>query len=257
MKFKNTTDFDDHFLRRMLSWVLQQHGLPAKRLWIVQFLNTRHAFRGTAWRSGRMIVRIGAETSTVSKGQIYADCQPTTIHAINDSAIVRKLMREGTAEVDGVCYRLDRWQEQEPRYPMERKYPGRVNAPTFMLNDRIEALVQVTAHEVAHFVRWQHTRKNREARIDGMSLPILADFREQRESLVAAWSAAPKPRATKPALTVAEKNEAKARAVLEKWQAELAKRQRGVKAAQKKVREYQTKVRRYDKIAASRGVKES
>ena len=256
MKFKNTTDFDDHFLRRMVSWIVKQHGLPAKRIRRVEFLNTRHAFRGTAYRSGRMIVRIGKDTHPVTRSQFYKDDHLVRFREI-DINIVRSLFKNSPVVVGGITYRIEHLTEQVPYYPMERKYPGRVNAPTYTLHDRIEALVKVTAHEIAHFVRWEHTHKNREARVDGMALPILNKFREQRDALMAAWLAAPKPRATKPALTVAEKNEAKARATLEKWQAELAKRQRGVKAAQKKVREYQTKVRRYDKIAASRGVKES
>lgn len=61
-------------------------------------------------------------------------------------------------------------------------FAGRRNslAPEFVLADRLEALVKVTAHELAHLERWHrlgtHIRNN-EADVDRLDLPVLRAFR--------------------------------------------------------------------------------
>src|SRR5574343_1227785 len=105
-------------------------------------------------------------------------------------------------------------------YP--EKYPGRVHAPTIILADRIEALLHVTAHEVAHHARWQDGQhRHREARVDGMTLPLLEKFRASRDALLAEWNETPAATPVKPKPSRAERNEAKARKLLAAWERKL------------------------------------
>jgi hypothetical protein len=62
MKLKNTTDYDDHFLRRLTAWVCKQCGMPVKQLLHAEFRNAKgwHAYTGTAW-TARFVVRIGSD----------------------------------------------------------------------------------------------------------------------------------------------------------------------------------------------------
>lgn len=193
MKFTNTTDFADHFLRRMTVWIARELRVPTTtrgkvfpRLRQIRFTKYRQYWRGRAWSSGRVLVRIGPN--------------------------------EG--------------------------YPGRVHAPTYTIADNIEALVKVTAHEIAHLANWQECSKTREARIDGIALGVLYKFRSMREDLLAQWGEAPKERAKKPRLTLQQRNEAKARAKLAEWEKKL-------RTAKTKVAKYKRSVTRYDKIAAN------
>ena len=58
MKLKNTTTLSDSFLRRMTGWVRAEVGLPAAKLRQANFTKTLRYFRGRAWSSGRILVRI-------------------------------------------------------------------------------------------------------------------------------------------------------------------------------------------------------
>lgn len=65
MQFRNSTDFSDRFIRRMLSWCLRECEVPARpgtggrgKLREVRFTNCRRHYRGRAG-SGRVLVRIG------------------------------------------------------------------------------------------------------------------------------------------------------------------------------------------------------
>lgn len=132
-------------------------------------------------------------------------------------------------------------------YPMTLKYPGRKHAPTITIADRTEALLHVTAHEVAHLARWQDgQRRNREARVDGMTLPLLEKFRASRDALLAEWNETPAAKPVKPKPSRAERNEAQARKLLAAWERKL-------KLAKTKAAGYRRKVRRYERVAARKG----
>ncbi len=63
MKLINSTDFPDHFLRRMVAWCCKQIDCSPKILSGATFRNRSHgAYSGRAWGSaGRIVVRIGQE----------------------------------------------------------------------------------------------------------------------------------------------------------------------------------------------------
>lgn len=128
----------------------------------------------------------------------------------------------------------------ESGYPLLRKYPGRVHAPSYILQDRVEALVKVTAHEIAHIERWEYETRHREALIDGIALKVLAAFRRKRDDLITLWSDPPKGRPPKPKPLRRQINECRAREALSRWERKL-------KLAKTKVASYRVKVRRYDR----------
>lgn len=52
MKFTNTTDYPDYFLRRVLSFCMKETGLKKKQLTEIHFgTKSRGLFKGTAWYS--------------------------------------------------------------------------------------------------------------------------------------------------------------------------------------------------------------
>jgi len=60
MQLKNTTDWSDWFLRRMLSWACKQAELPVRQLKKARFTKCTRSFRGRAWYS-EILVRVGPE----------------------------------------------------------------------------------------------------------------------------------------------------------------------------------------------------
>ncbi len=125
-------------------------------------------------------------------------------------------------------------------------FTGRRNsrAPEFTLADRIEALVKVTAHELAHIERHQRNapRGNHEADTDRQALQVLRAFRDRREELLAAWSAVPVSVAADapPTANLIEKRHAKAAADLARWERKL-------KLAKTKVKKLAARVRYYER----------
>lgn len=60
MRLRNSTDWPDHFLRRMTAWVCAQLDTTTAIIHRAQFTRTTYCpGRGRAWSSGRMLVRIG------------------------------------------------------------------------------------------------------------------------------------------------------------------------------------------------------
>lgn len=118
------------------------------------------------------------------------------------------------------------------------------------LNDRLEALVNVTAHELRHVQAIPETERTRRRKSIGSSeryterdaQRVLELFRENRDELLALWYAEP---VKSPKKTRAEKNEDNARKLLATWLRKLS-------LAKTKVSRYRTKVRRYDRIAANK-----
>ena len=119
--------------------------------------------------------------------------------------------------------------------------------------DRLECLVAITAHELEHCRQGNegrmHTlrmRRRLEPMTRAVEVRVLRAFRADREALLAAWNLAPPVRPRKPKPTAEERNEAKAREALARWERKL-------KLAKTKVTGYRRKVSRYDRQAASRG----
>lgn len=222
MKLRNSTDFSDHFLRRMVAWCCREVGLPVASVKRAAFGNrSKGAYSGHAWQSMRIHVSIGPASAYPTAGYLY---------------------------------------------------PGRTSeayrAPS--LQDRIEGLVAVTAHELTHLRDYSDHRERQRARNELLRAgnypqPIVKRrrsgerhtmheerrvielFRTQRESLLAAWSEAPPERPAKPQSSVQEKRAAKAQADLERWQRKL-------RLAQTKCRKLKQRVSYYEKsLAAKRG----
>lgn len=145
MRLRNSTDFSDHFLRRLVSWCCRECHASPTTIKAAQFTNTTHAWSGRAWYGSRRILcRIGPPG--------YFDA------------------------------------------PRDASYPNRKNTPRYTVNDRIEALVHITAHEAFHIVEYAEHRsrrqqhRNREAAVDGVALAVLEAFRANREALLAEWN---------------------------------------------------------------------
>src|SRR3990167_7912559 len=108
MKLVNSTDFDNRFLRRMVTWCCRQVGYKVGRVRSVQFRNrTKRAYSGRAHGDRCIVVSVGP-----------AELFPTA--------------------------------------PDSR--PGIVG---MILADRLEALVTVTAHELAHLCQYRDGRSGR------------------------------------------------------------------------------------------------
>lgn len=60
MKLKNSTDWTDHFLRRMVAWCCKQIGMPVRVVWQAQFRNRHMGYAGRAcYDSHRIVCSIG------------------------------------------------------------------------------------------------------------------------------------------------------------------------------------------------------
>lgn len=119
------------------------------------------------------------------------------------------------------------------------------------LADRMECLINITAHELRHLlaeIEVERTRRrssvgSSEARTERDAQRVLDLFRANRDALLADWQRPPaRQRQT---VTRQERNEAQARKKLVEWERKLA-------LAKTKVRTYRTKVRYYDRVAATR-----
>lgn len=119
MILRNSTDFSDRFLRRMLSWICRAMELSPKKIKEAKFQNTRHLFSGHAhWRS-RILVKIGGDggdmypytRSRNEHGPVYtlADRMESLIHvSAHEAAHIERWHRLGDvrnneADVDRVA----------------------------------------------------------------------------------------------------------------------------------------------------------
>lgn len=117
--------------------------------------------------------------------------------------------------------------------------------------DRLECLVWVTAHELAHVMQYAQRTRTRlqggyggsEKSTDWHAVPIVEAFRAQRESLLAQWSAEPV-MAIRPVVSVTDRRARKARSDLERWQRKL-------RLATTKVRKLKLRVKYYAKNSPS------
>jgi hypothetical protein len=199
MKLRNSTDWPDHFLRRMASWVCRELGYPVDRLKTAQFTKASCASRGRACESD-ILVRIGSASHFPQKSLVYKG-------------------------------------QKTPDYA-----------------DREEALVGTTAHEIAHLIQfWQflsgaQVRRNKRLEPAAVATEhaIMATFRSQRESILAAWSAEPVQRQRKDKPSLQEQRAAKVAAALNRWQRKL-------KLAKTKVKQYRRNARYYESAIAAKG----
>ena len=198
MKLNNTTDWPDHFLRRMTAWCCRRLDLPVRYVKGARFGNSINAWGGRAYLVQH---RIGARVGG-----------------------------------DGHFPTLTRMRETSHHEPIV---------------DRIEALVMVTAHELAHLEQWRRhttTRRGRdgggsESITDHAALTVLNEFRAGREVLLANWNAADeKPIKARP--SVIEERAAKAEVALARWSKKL-------RLAQTKIRKLKARVRYYSRKQAA------
>lgn len=147
-KWKNSTDWPDYYLRRMLSWVCKELEFPVRQIKNVEFGNRKTCdWSGRAWSYNRILVRIGPADRFPCHARVY---------------------RDGFSV-------------------------GRIA-------DRVEALVKVTAHEVAHLDNGERGNRSRERGgwggseryTDAAAKRVLEAFRENRDALVAEWEKPPK-----------------------------------------------------------------
>jgi hypothetical protein len=195
VRVTNTTGLKREFLRRMTVWCAKQIGLPLEKVAQADFRN-RSGFgaRGTAWRSGRIMVRFTKHT-------------------------------EG--------------------YPITRKNH---RGTDLYFRDQLANVVYLTAHELTHLMNWHDgtdAQLRRERDLEPYCVRsgnrVMKLFEEQREELVAAWSAAiPARKAAKPPKDPVALRAAKARLDLARWERKL-------KFAKTKVAKYRAKVKRYAK----------
>ena len=127
--------------------------------------------------------------------------------------------------------------------------------------DRIEALVAITAHELAHaeaYYRQSKTRKGgagggSERATDVAAFRVLRTFRENRAALLAAWNPAPavvEPPAADEAADIARAKELLAAAKAAHLRTLLAKWEAKKKRAETAIRKYRAKIRYQEKRAA-------
>lgn len=203
MRLKNSTDFTDTFLRRMVSWCCKEVGLPVRWLKRATFRKARKTYRDVAF-SGLggghgIIVRIGPESAF-------------------------------------------------PTHEFHRHLVRHVE-----FNDRIEALVGVTAHECYHCDQsrrraFKGASHDEPAAMQAERSAVEA-FRANRDALLAEWIA-PVQERVRTVVSISERREAKALADLAKWERKLS-------LAKGKVRKYTARVRYYEKKAASKHVGEN
>lgn len=117
-----------------------------------------------------------------------------------------------------------------------------------VLSDRLEALIVITAHELAHLHQYAvpgrsrllKQQRNTEHDARWHSIQALRAFRANRDALVAEWSAEPV-KVERPKPSKQQANCDKAADALDRWQRKL-------KLAQTKCKLYRGKVRRYERI---------
>lgn len=198
---KNSTDWPDWFLRRMLAWVCKEvdckdgPGIVRK----INFRNrSRRSFSGNASYGGDIVVSIGPEKNYPAKSRTFRD-----------------------------------------------------GFTVGVLADRVEALIVVTAHEVAHVDFGTRGNKSRgrggwggsERATDGRAKVVLNAFRLQREALLTEWSETPQYAKSKdkPKESLVAKRAAHAEAMVEQWRRKLKSARTHLKKWEQKVAYYRRK----------------
>jgi hypothetical protein len=126
---------------------------------------------------------------------------------------------------------------------------------TTLVWDLEEALVMVTAHEIAHRWLYKHgvrgprgSRGGGENNAEWHAQQLLDAFRANRDELLSRWQTPPQRTPVKPKPTLQKKRAVAAQAMLAKWQRKL-------KLAQTKVKQYRKKTRYYESATAAKRAK--
>lgn len=123
------------------------------------------------------------------------------------------------------------------------------NGHSMKLADRVEALVWVIAHELAHVMqalqrtgtRQQGGHAGSEMATEWHAKPVVEAFRAQRAALLAAWEEPPAV-ALRPKPEPAQLRASKAEADLARWERKLKLAQTKVRKLRRRVLYYQTKM---------------
>lgn len=215
MELKNTTDFEDWFIRRMISWVCKSEYID----WSVKKINkvivrnrNRGRYSGRAWPWARRIV-LSIGTARVFSPYIRDEHG----HPIRDEEAIKK------------------------GRPLHERF--KVGEPD--LDERIKLLVELTAHEVGHLtqiVKPRRRGKYSEREVDWKADRVVEDFLEKREELIAAWGVPPvyatKPKKVQP--TAQEQRYARTLKNLANWEKKS-------KLAATKLKKYRKQIRYYEK----------
>lgn len=142
------------------------------------------------------------------------------------------------------------------RFPVKSKRLGVV----FMINNRIEGLISIIAHEFGHVwqgkkhqTNWRpggKTSQDVERQCERFEKQAVQAWREKADELLEAWGidsdCKPKKKAEAKKDIVAERA-AKVEANVAKWEAEIEKREKAVKRAKKTLAKWKSKKRYYEK----------
>lgn len=202
MRFKNTTDWPDYFIRRMLAWCVKELELPKDQLWHAHFgKRSRGCFNGRASICGRKIrVMIGPAEAYPVKGFLYPGRTDEAYRSPDYADQIEGLIGVTAHEIT----HLRQW--------VARKQSGRRTYERGLFNERA--------------TRYEERR-------------VLALFQSQREALLAAWGKAQARAELKPKLTAVEKRAIKAQADLARWQRKLKLAQTKVKKLRAKAKYYE------------------
>lgn len=109
-------------------------------------------------------------------------------------------------------------------FPLTGNSRGTKMLPPFTIADRVECLVLVTAHELAHCRSFWRPREygNGEGVIDLAARRVVERFRVDRERLMAAWEKPPSTRAAKPKPSEQERELAHAEKMARAWEKKLS-----------------------------------
>lgn len=229
MKLKNSTDFSDAFLRRMVSWCCRELELPVSYIREAQFRNRQSSYSGHAWPYER---RICVSVGTHRRIERQVDHAERPTHTTRFCEV------------------------REPGKPVI--YREFVPDP-LPLEKRIDFLVRVTAHECAHLMlsrfgrsmpkdaQKPHGRRKlvhggSEQQTEWHEKKLMALFEANRDALLAAWNEPVAERA-KTTIPISEKRQAKVLSDLERWNRKL-------KLAQTKIRKLKKRAAYYERKAA-------
>lgn len=178
MRLKNTTDWPDYFLRRLVSWCCRQLDLPGHFVREAKFRNrTSGRYSGHAYHnshSGRIVVSIRVLR------------EPESAEARRE----RFLTAAGKVRPERADWRDKLIAEANAPYDQEA-------AGAQQDRQRVDDLVEVTAHELRHLLAGHEGERTRGAgrRIASServtnhdAAKVLTIFRESRDALLAEWS---------------------------------------------------------------------
>lgn len=214
MKLRNTTEWPDYMLRRMVSWACEQVELPLAKVKQARFGRRSHgAYRGQGGYGYGILVRIGPASEYPVEPHHYPG-------RTSDAYMSPRMVDQIDGLVAVTAHELTHVREQlaHREIRQQRMYKGLPRAKRAWNSERP--------------TMFEERR-------------VLLLFQANREALLAEWNEAPPAPARKPKATRAERNEKNARTKLAEWERKL-------KLAKTKVSQYKVKVRRYDRIAANR-----